>query len=215
MKKSGDICFEIFGPLAMFTTPHSRLNCECISYPYPTYSSLCGMLRMIYNRKGIIWVPDKCRVMNEIKNIGIAKKTPSYMFVKDAPPQRLIHTYLEDVRYQVKAHYIMDYAYMNSPDLHLRHDYDILAAIGNGGSNVISLGRRECAGIIRACEWGSGDGYYDGSGLSEPIHMFHSFQYTTRKNGHIDAATFCLQSMEDGVISFDEKMPKVTRRWRE
>ena len=213
MIRSGDYVFDISGELAMFTTPDSKLNCECMSYPFPTYSSIVGMLNRIYRVKGIIWVPDAIRVMNPIRYIDIHKFTPSYSVVNNRARQRFVFSYLEDPRYQVRAHYELDGAYIYSKDYNFNHDSNIRREIIMGGHRNISLGRHECLGHIRPAIWGNGDGYYDYSGESEEYHIFYKFEYNRRINGHIKYATFALQKMVDGVIDFNKDMPKVSRKW--
>lgn len=210
---SSQFAFEIEGPLAMFTTPMSKLNAECISYPFPTYSSICGMLRSIYNRKTIIWVPEKIRIMNEIKTIGIAKITPSYTFCNEKSRQRMIFTCLENVKYQVLAHYELNDAYMTKAHYGFIHDERINNEICMGGSNIVSLGKREYAGTIRKIEWNSGEGFYDNTGETLSIYMFKAFEYDSRINGNINYATFHEVKVVDGVIDYTQRLPQVSRRF--
>ncbi len=210
---SSQFSFEIEGPIAMFTTPMSKLNAECISYPFPTYSAICGMLRSIYNRKTIIWVPEKIRIMNEIRTIGISKITPSYTFNRHNKRQRMIFTYLENVRYQILAHYELNDAYMAKYNYGFVHDDAISNELYMGGSNIVSLGRRECAGFVKKKDWNTGEGFYDDSGESEPFYIFKEFEYNKRINGHIKYATFHEIRMNNGIIDYAQRFPQISRGW--
>ena len=200
--RSSSFTFEISGLLAMFTTPQSKLNAECISYPFPTYSAIRGMCNMLYKCNGILWVPEACRVMQQIQTQAIAKKTPYYY---QKSPRQMVFTYLFDVRYQIKAHYVLNKGASYHPTHNLNHDARIRKFIDWGGNNIVSLGRRECVGSIKPCVWGDGVGYYDDDEEGLECYMFHDFEYDRPCGGRIVYAGFAMQQMRRGIIDFENQ----------
>lgn len=209
---SGSYCIEITGPLAMFTTPISKENCEHISYPYPTYGAVKGMLDKIYYRRGMIWVPEKCRIMKEICYDTRIRTTPCYHMVQN-DTQRYCYCYLKDVKYQILAHYEKDFRFADLNTANLRHDAGIRREITLGRTTVY-LGTSDCMGIAMPAEWGAGEGYYDGQGRGDDVFMYHHFDYTAREGGRIKNVYYTCAHMYDGVLDFTD-MPLSGRRWRD
>ena len=74
-----------------------------------------------------------------------------------------IYTYLKEVRYQVRAHFVWN---ENRPELladrdeHKHHNI-ARRMIERGGRLGMSLGTRECHGEVEPCVFGEGAGAYD------------------------------------------------------
>lgn len=208
--KSNSFCVSVSGPLAMFGTPTSKQNCEMISYPMPTYSALCGMMNHIYYRPGMKWVIEKCRVMKEIKYQEITIKTPHYReksLAKSRKIQILNYSFLLDVEYQIKAHYVIDKAFVNDEhgNCAFVHDDAIRNAIENGTEKMVKLGKSNSGiAMVRPCEWGERKSFYDNHGTSEAIWMFHSFKFDKKDwDRVITDVGFCKQYMDKGIIDFE------------
>ena len=208
-RSSNNFCFQISAPMAMFGTPTSKLGCEMISYPMPTYSSVIGMLNAIYHRDGLEWVVLAVRVMNKVEYQNMTIKYPTYKNKKD----RFIYSYLINPKYQVLAYYKMDKKYINdeNADCYLDADEEIEEAIRRGGNNIVFLGKRHgCMALVEPCEWMSGEGYYDNKGKSEPVRMFYKFEFIgKRKRKRINKVGFCMQYMENGVINFEKRLSHI------
>ena len=90
------------------------------------------------------------------------------------------YTYLKDVSYQVRAHFVWN---LNRPEFEQdrnEHKYHNMAKrmIERGGRRDIFLGTRECQGYVSACEFGKGDGYYDRApGEIAFGFMYHGITY--------------------------------------
>ncbi len=201
---------EISGPLAMFGTPTSKQSCEMISYPMPTYSALCGIMRHIYYRPGIKWEIEKCRIMNEVDYYSIPIKAPhykqKYLKAKLNRPAIFVYSYLQNVRYQIRAFYVVDKSFFR--DTHgycsYMHDDEIDERIMFGPEKMVWLGKTHSSTAdIRPCRFGEGEGYYDSLGRSEEIYMFHSFIFDKNCwDRSITDIGFCRQYAENGVIDF-------------
>ncbi len=194
-------CFEfaIEGNLAMFTQPMSKLSCERISYPFPTFSALCGVLKKLYYRPGIVWVVDKVRIMNEIQYASLGLIMPGYLHSRNKKRQRLVFTYLYNVKYQVQAHYELDYRKEDKGYCNFNHGSAIRRAIRYGSDEMISLGKSGCVAYVYPEAFGTGDGYYDSEQEMLKACMFYQFE---EKNA---AVRFIDQEMMYGQIEFGNK----------
>lgn len=89
------------------------------------------------------------------------------------------YTYLKDVRYQVKAHFVFNLH--REELLHDRNEnkhYSIAKrALQAGGRRDIFLGTRECQGYVEPCEFGSGTGFYDETPEIDFGVMVHGINY--------------------------------------
>ena len=108
--------FCVSGRYALFSDPITRVGGEKLTYQVPTYQALKGILESVYWKPTLLWVIDAVRVMNPIRteakhirpiNFGNGKNDLS------------IYTYLSDVRYQVRAHFVQ-----NPYRPELAHDYN-------------------------------------------------------------------------------------------
>lgn len=89
------------------------------------------------------------------------------------------YTYLKDVRYQVRAHFVFnmhreDLAYDRNEN---KHHQVALRAVKVGGRRDIFLGTRECQGYVEPCEFGSGPGFYDNTPEIDFGMMVHGINY--------------------------------------
>ena len=151
--------FQVSGDYALFSDPVTRVGGEKFSYPIPTYEALKGILQSVFWKPTIKWVVDEARVMKPIQMETKAIRPLVYNGGNDLS----YCTYLKDVTYQVRAHFVQN---QNRPELAHdwnEHKYHNMAKrmIERGGRRDIFLGTRECQGYVEPCEFGSGTGYYD------------------------------------------------------
>jgi len=188
---------KVTGKLGMCTDPVTRLSSEKISYPIPIYSTLKGIMESVYFDPAIQWVVDDCRIMNPIRWESIWFRDP---YRKD----RVLHNYLTDCEYQVRAH--------------MRRNHDLFKleeqrniricnesarkALKMGGRRYAFLGTRKCPAYIEAITFGEGEGYYDNSGVQRYELMFHSFEYPEHNKQNAFKARFWRPVMNNGVIHF-------------
>ncbi len=172
-----EVQFEVYGDYALFTDPLTKIGGEKLSYSVPTYQALKGILESIYWKPTIMYIIDEVRVMNPIQMESKGVRPLKY---NTGENDLANYTYLRNVRYQVRAHFIFnphrpDLAYDRNEGKH----YSILQrSLKAGGRRDIYLGTRECQGYVEPCEFGSGEGYYDDD---DRVHylgtMVHGFNY--------------------------------------
>ena len=109
-KHRNTVEFKVYGKYAMFTDVLTRTGGERFSYMIPTYEALKGILHSIYWKPTILWKIDSVRVMNPIKTVRKGIRPIKYSGGNDLA----YYTYLEDVCYQVRAHFEWN---MNRPEL--------------------------------------------------------------------------------------------------
>lgn len=208
VKKRNSVEFEVYGKYALFSDPVTRVGGEKFSYQVPTYQALKGILESAYWRPTFVWVIDAVRIMCKIQTEGKGIRPIKMSGGNDLA----YYTYLKDVRYQVLAHFEWN---ENRPELQNdrnenKHHNIAKRCIEKGGRRDIFLGTRECQGYIEACQFGSGDGFYDDYGELNFGFMFHGIDYpdeNTRKNEDGTPSQdlevrFFNCSMEDGIIVF-------------
>ena len=158
-KIRNQIEFEVSGEYALFTDPLMKLGGEKMTSQIPTYQALKGITESIYWKPSIVCIIDEVRVMNPIR-----------MESKGIRPINLSggntlanYSYLRDVKYQVKAHFIF-----NEHRQDLKEDFNenkhhniARRCVKAGGRRDIFLGTRECQAYVEPCEYGSGEGFYD------------------------------------------------------
>lgn len=159
MNYRNSIEFEVTGAYALFSDPVMRVGGEKCTLQVPTYEALKGIAASIYWKPTLVWVIDTVRVMNPIQTE-----------VKGIRPIKMCggndlayYTYLKNVRYQVRAHFIWN---ENRPELlgdRNEHKHHNIAKrmIERGGRRDIFLGTRECQGYVEPCVFGQGVGFYD------------------------------------------------------
>lgn len=156
------------------------------------------------------------RVMNLIQTASEGIRTLNYNGGNDLA----IYTYLKDVRYQVRAHFIWN---ENRPELSAdrnEHKHHNIAhrMIERGGRRDIFLGTRECQGYVEPCVFGEGSGCYDSVKELDLGYMFHGFTYADEavreaEKGHM-SVRFHRVIMKKGIIVFPhpEDIPEKDRR---
>lgn len=210
--------FEVYGRYALFSDILTRAGGEKISYPVPTYEALKGILHSIYWKPTIIWYIDDVRIMNAIKYERKGIRPIKYGGGNDLA----YYTYLENVRYQVRAHFEWNH---NRPDLEKdrnenKHHNIARKMIERGGRRDIFLGTRECQGYVEPCVFGSEEGDYDSSGIINYSLMEHGFTYADEAVRPEDQGWLTLRLwqpvMHDGVIHFIRPEEcEITRHIRE
>ena len=201
--------FVVHGDFALFTDPITKGGGEKLSYQIPTYQALKGIVESIYWKPSISWIIDEVRVLNPIKMESKGKRYPSYTnkdpYKNKDDATLAYHTYLKDVRYQVKAHFVFN---ENRPDLSYdwnEHKHHNIAkrCVDRGGRRDVFLGVRECPGYVEPCTFDEGEGFYDNYGGS--IHfgtMFHGFNYPEDTGRNTLEARLWQPVMENGRIAF-------------
>ena len=97
--------YEVSGPYALFSEPALRVGGEKTSYHIPTYEALKGITESIYWKPTIKWIIDAVRIINSIQTETKGIRTLGYSGGADLS----YYTYLKDVRYQVRAHFEINY----------------------------------------------------------------------------------------------------------
>ncbi len=201
-EKRNSVDFEVYGKYALFSEIATRVGGEKFSYQVPTYQSLKGIIESVYWKPTFIWVIDAVRVMNKIQTEGKGIRPIKMNGGNDLA----YYTYLKDVRYQVRAHFVWN---IQRPDLSCDHNENkhhniAKRSVENGGRRDIFLGTRECQGYVTPCEFGAGEGFYDGYGELDIGYMFYGFDYPDENAGHDFTAKFWRPTMKNGVIGFIE-----------
>lgn len=80
---------RIWGPFGCWAPPSGKV--ERRSYPFPTASGLCGLIRNILWKPEMRWIIDRVEVIREIKHVDIGttneiKKIPPFPEKRDASP---------------------------------------------------------------------------------------------------------------------------------
>lgn len=192
--------FKVWGRHALFTDPLTRIGGEKCSYHIPTYEALKGIAKSIYWKPTFIWVIDEVRVINRIRTQTKGTKPLEF----GGGNTLAIYTFLTDVEYQVKAHFIWN---LHRPELaddriDGKHQCVAKRMLERGGRQDIFLGTRDCQGYVEPCEFGSGVGHYDGAGELGFGLTFHGFDYSDETGENKLQARFWRPMMADGVIRF-------------
>jgi CRISPR-associated protein Cas5d len=207
--------FKVYGRLALFTDPLTKIGGEKCSYQIPTYQALKGIMESVYWKPTIVWVIDKVRVMKVIRTQTRSTKPLNYGGVypslrnsakKEEPFNSLsIYTYLFDVEYQVQAHFEWN---LNREDMakdrnENKHYFVAKRMIERGGRRDIFLGARECQGYVEPCNFGEGDGFYDNVDELGYDLMFHGFDYPDETGEEKLISRFWRPKMIHGVVEFE------------
>lgn len=192
--------FEVYGKYALFTDPLTKMGGEKLSYQIPTYQAIKGIVESIYWKPTILMVIDDLRVMNPIKMESKGVRPIEY----GGGNTLANYTYLRDVRYQVRAHFIFN---PHRPDLAFdrnenKHHNILKRSLKAGGRRDIFLGTRECQGYVEPCVFGEGEGYYD---QTEEVHfgtMVHGINYPDETGRNEMEVRLWNPVMKNGVIHF-------------
>ena len=196
--------FAVRGRYALFSDILTRAGGEKSSYPIPTYEALKGILHSIYWKPTIIWVVDSVRIMNPIRTARKGIRPIKYGGGNDLA----YYTYLEDVYYQVRAHFEWN---MNRPELEKdrnEHKHHNIAKrmIERGGRRDIFLATRECQGYVEPCVFGESTGAYDKCGTIPYGLMYHGITYADEAINDEDKGQLTVRLwnpvMENGIIHF-------------
>lgn len=193
--------FKVWGRMALFSDPITRIGGEKCSYSVPTYEALRGVLESIYWKPTITWVVDKVRVMNKIKTQPRSAKLHKLNGSTDLS----IYTYLSNVCYQVQAHFefnprrrgefLEDWSC-------IKHLKIMRRAIEKGGRRDIFLGTRECQVYVEPVIFGAGDGYYDNVPEIPLGTMLHGINYPNQTGVPKMQVRFWQATMDKGIIKF-------------
>ncbi|MCH5324219.1 MAG: type I-C CRISPR-associated protein Cas5 [Eubacterium sp.] len=196
--------FEVSGDYALFSDPVTRVGGEKLSYQIPTYEALKGIIHSIYWKPTIIWVVDAVRVMNPIQTESKGIRPIKYNGGNDLS----YYTYLKDVRYQVRAHFVWN---ENRPELEHdrnenKHHNIAKRMVERGGRRDIWLGTRECQGYVEPCVFGEGEGAYDNINELDFGFMYHGITYADEAMNEKDKGAMTVRffnaAMKKGIIEF-------------
>ena len=198
MKNS--IEFKLWGKYALFTDPITKIGGEKCSYHLPTYEAIKGVLKSIYWKPTLTWVVDEVRVIKPLQTQTKGTKPLNW----SGGNSLAIYTFLHEVEYQVKAHFIWN---EHRPELANdrvdgKHFNIAKRMLEKGGRQDIFLGVRDCQAYVEPCEFGEGIGAYDtipelGFGL-----VFHGFDYPDETGIDELHTRFWHAKMEQGIIKF-------------
>lgn len=196
--------FQVSGKYALFTDVLTRTGGERCTYMIPTYEALKGILHSIYWKPTLIWYIDAVRIMNPIRTVRKGIRPIKLSGGNDLA----YYTYLENVCYQVRAHFEWN---MNRPELaHDRneHKHHNIAKrmIERGGRRDVFLGTRECQGYVEPCVFGEWHGAYDKYPDIPYSLMLHGFTYADEAELEEDkgqmTVRFWTPTMKNGIIEF-------------
>lgn len=196
--------FSVSGPFALFSDVLTRAGGEKCTYMIPTYEALKGALQSVYFKPTLTWYIDKVRIMNPIRTVRKGMRPIKYGGGNDLA----YYTYLEDVCYQVQAHFEWN---MNRPELEQdrnekKHHAIAKRMIERGGRRDVFLGTRECQGYAEPCVFGEGEGYYDNVEEMPFSLMYHGITYADEAVLEDDkgfmTVRFFQPVMKKGVIEF-------------
>lgn len=197
--------FEVVGRYALFSDPVTRVGGEKFSYMVPTYEALKGILHSIYWKPTLTWIIDKVRIMNPIQTETKGIRPIKYQVSKN---DLSYYTYLRNVRYQVKAHFIWN---ENRPELcndrnENKHHNIAKRMIEKGGRRDIFLGTRECQGYVKPCVFGEEKGAYDDIPQLDFGVMYHGITYADESYSEATKNKMTVRLwrpvMKNGIIDF-------------
>lgn len=194
--------FEVYGPYALFTDPLTKMGGEKMTYNVPTYQALKGIVESIYWKPTILYIIDEVRIMKPIRMESKGIRPIEY----SGGNTLANYTYLKDVRYQVRAHFIFN---PHRPDLAFdrnehKHHNILKRSLKAGGRRDIFLGTRECQGYVEPCEFGSGEGAYDNLEEMPLGTMVHGINYPDETGRNQMEVRLWSPIMKKGIIKFDK-----------
>lgn len=193
--------FKVYGRMALFTDPITKIGGERSSYSVPTYQALKGITESIYWKPTFYWVVDEVRVMNRIATQSRGVKPLKY---GGGGNDLSIYTYLSDVCYQVRAHFEFNLHRKELAEDRDEHKHHNIAKrmVERGGRRDIFLGTRECQGYVEPVHYGEGKGYYDDADEMPLGTMFHGFNYVDETGGDMLQVRLWQPVMVGGMIRF-------------
>jgi CRISPR-associated protein Cas5d len=208
LERENSVEFKVSGRYALFSDPINRIGGEKFSYQVPTYQALKGILESVYWKPTIIWIIDEVRVLNLIKTQSQGMRPVNFNGTTKGlgtPLNTLsIYTYLTNVEYQVKAHFVWNFNRPNLEKDRNENKHYIIAKrmIKCGGRRDVFLGTRECQGYVEPCIFGDGEGAYDNYGSLSFGLMFHGFDYPDETGQENLTARLWTPVMNNGYIKF-------------
>lgn len=201
LEQNTSIEFVVHGRTALFSDPITRMGGEKCSYQIPTYQALKGITESIYWKPTLVWKIDAVRVLNPITSQS--KGIRPLLYAKGGNTLS-IYTYLADVAYQVKAHFVWN---LNRPELAddrntKKHLCIARRMVERGGRRDVFLGTRECQAYVEPCTFGEGDGAYDTLEEMPFGLMFHGFSYPSETGETYLKARFWYPKMQKGIVTF-------------
>ncbi|MCP1123930.1 type I-C CRISPR-associated protein Cas5c [Bacillus sp. 3103sda1] len=192
--------FEVYGNYALFTDPLTKMGGEKLSYQVPTYQSLKGIVESIYWKPTLLMIVDEIRIMNPIRMESKGIRPIEY----GGGNTLANYTYLKDVRYQVRAHFIFN---PHRPDLSFdrnehKHHNILKRALRAGGRRDIFLGTRECQAYVEPCVFGEDKGFYDDYGDIHLGTMVHGINYPDETGKNQLEVRLWNPVMKNGIIQF-------------
>jgi len=193
--------FQVYGDYALFTDPLTKMGGEKLSYQVPTYQALKGIVESIYWKPTLLMVVDEVRIMNPIRMESKGIRPIDY----GGGNTLANYTYLKDVRYQVKAHFIFN---PYRPDMAFdrnehKHHNILKRSLNVGGRRDIFLGTRECQGYVEPCVFGEGEGFYDHyEGEIYFGTMIHGINYPDETGRKEMEVRLWNPVMKNGIIQF-------------
>ena len=198
------ISFRVWGRQALFTDPVTKIGGEKFSYQVPTYEAIKGIVKSIYWKPTLIWHIDRIRVMKPIRTQSKSTKPRQWESPKGIDHTLAIYTFLQDVEYQVEAHFEWNEHWEElAGDRNFgKHIAIARRMLERGGRQDIFLGTRDCQGYVEPCEFGEGKGFYDEIDNLDFGLMFHSFGYPEETGKPELVSRFWMTNMQNGVIEF-------------
>lgn len=192
--------FEVFGEYALFTDPLTKMGGEKLSYQVPTYQALKGIVESIYWKPTLLMIVDAVRIMTPIRMESKGIRPIEY----SGGNTLANYTYLNKVRYQVRAHFIFnpyrpDMAFDRNEN---KHHNILKRSLKAGGRRDVFLGTRECQGYVEPCVFGEGEGYYDQYGEIHLGTMIHGINYPDETGRNQMEVRLWNPVMKNGVIEF-------------
>ncbi|BCI61018.1 type I-C CRISPR-associated protein Cas5c [Solibaculum mannosilyticum] len=200
MEHPNTVTFRVTGRFALFSDPITRVGGEKYSYPVPTYQALKGILESCYWKPTFCWIIDRVRIVNPIRTQSKGIRPIKF----NGGNELSIYTYLQDVDYQVEAHFEWN---VHRPDLACdrnenKHYFIAKRMIEKGGRRDIFLGTRECQGYVEPCVFGEGGGAYDDTQELSFGMMVHGLSYPDETGGSQLEVRLWQPVMRKGVIEF-------------
>ena len=194
------ISFRVWGRQALFTDPVTKIGGEKFTYQVPTYEAIKGVLKSIYWKPTLIWHIDKVRVMKPIRMQTKTTKPLDW----NGGNTLAIYTFLQDVEYQVQAHFEWNHVRPGLADDRIDGKHFAIAQrmLERGGRQDIFLGTRDCQGYVEPCVFGESPGAYDDIDELAFGLMFHSFAYPDETGLNELHTRFWVARMLNGVIEF-------------
>lgn len=192
--------FEVYGDYALFTDPLMKMGGEKLSYQVPTYQAIKGVIESIYWKPTLLMIVDEVRVMKPIRMESKGIRPIEY----GGGNTLANYTYLKDVKYQVRAHFIFN---PHRPEMAFdrnehKHHNILKRSLKAGGRRDIFLGTRECQGYVEPCVFGEGESFYDNYGELHLGTMVHGINYPDETGKNEMEVRLWSPVMKDGVIKF-------------